>query len=99
MNCRLRFTPRAADDLLRLFGFLAERDLHAALEARTLIEKSFDFLRTFPFACRKATPEQPFLRELVIGFGHTGFVALYEIESERIVTVLAVRHQREDDLF
>lgn len=98
MNYRLRFTPRAADELQWLLDFLAERDLNAALEARMLIEKSLEFLRVFPFACRKALPEQPFLRELAIGFGDTGFVALYEIESECVITVLAVRHQREDDL-
>ena len=36
---------------------------------------------------------------MVISFGRAGYVALYEIESERTVTVLAVRHQREDDYF
>jgi len=33
----------------------------------------------------------------VIGFGDGGYVALFEIESENIVTILAVRHQREED--
>lgn len=55
-------------------------------------------LELSPFACRKAEPgNNPFLRELVIGFGATGYVALFEIESPQTVTVLAVRHQREDD--
>jgi len=39
----------------------------------------------------------PFLRELVIPFGGAGYVALFEVEDQRTVTVLAVRHQREDD--
>ena len=43
-----------------------------------------------------ATPD-PFLRELVIPFGAAGYVALFEIESNGIVSILAVRHQREDD--
>ena len=63
------------------------------------IEKAFDFLQTFPFACRKAASEQPFLREMVIEFGRAGYVALYEIEDGATVTVLAVRHQREDDFY
>ena len=37
------------------------------------------------------------LRELLIGFGAAGYVALFEIEDAQTVTVLAVRHQREDD--
>jgi plasmid stabilization system protein ParE len=37
------------------------------------------------------------LRELVISFGGAGYVALFEIEDNETVTVLAVRHQREDD--
>ena len=36
-------------------------------------------------------------RELLIGFGKDGYVALFEIEGPDTVTVLAVRHQREDD--
>lgn len=99
MTYRLRLAPRAADDLQRLFDFIAEHDLEAAKYARTAISKSFDFLRTFPFACRKASPDHPFLREMVIEFGQAGFVALYEIESSDTVTVLAVRHQREDDFY
>jgi hypothetical protein len=33
----------------------------------------------------------------VITFGANGYVALFEIEENNIVTILAVRHQREDD--
>lgn len=97
MSYRLRLTSRAADDLQRLFDFLAERDLAAAERARDTIAQAFEFLRVFPFACRKAAPEYPLMREMMIGFGRAGYVALYEIESDEIVTVLAVRHQREDD--
>ena len=41
----------------------------------------------------------PFLRELFIPFGSVGYVALFEIEGGDLVTVLAVRHQREDDYY
>lgn len=99
MTYRVRFTPRAADDLQRLFDFLAAQDLSAAERARDAIGKAVDVLQTFPFSCRKASPENPFLRELVIGFGSHGYVALFEVESSQTVTVLAVRHQREDDYF
>ena len=39
----------------------------------------------------------PFLRELLIPFGRSGYVLLFEIEDAATVTVLAVRHQLEDD--
>ena len=97
MNYKLRLTPHAADDLQRLFNFLAEHDRPSAERARQAIEKAFEFLQTFPFACRKASEEHLFLREMVIEFGSAGYVALYEIESDNTVTILAVRHQREDD--
>lgn len=97
MTYRLRLALQAADDLQRLFDFLALHDLQAAEQARFAIEKAFDFLQNFPFACRKASVEHPFLREMVIEFGQAGYVELYEIESGDTVTVLAVRHQREDD--
>lgn len=58
-------------------------------------------LRQFPFTCRRADAESEhvFLRELVVSFGNVGFVALFEIEDEAFVTIIAVRHQREDDYY
>lgn len=97
MSRKLRFTPAARADLERLYAFLAEQDVHAARRALTTIDEAWDVIRKFPFACRKASAGNPFLRELLISFGSSGYVALYEIEDEEVVTVLAMRHQREDD--
>lgn len=82
-----------------MFDFLAEQDLNAAERARAAIGQSVEILQTFPFSCRKAAPENPFLRELVISFGSSGYVALFEVEDAKTVTVLAIRHQREDDYY
>lgn len=97
MSYRVRYTKAAREDLCRLYAFLLEQDLRAARRAREAIGKSVEFLRELPFSCRKAAPDNPFLRELVIPFGATGYVALFEIEDNETVTILAVRHQREDD--
>jgi plasmid stabilization system protein ParE len=97
VSYRVRYTKAAREDLRRLFGFLIEHDVQAARRAREAIGKSVELLRDFPFTCRKAAPENPFLRELVIPFGAAGYVALFEIEDGETVTILAVRHQREDD--
>ncbi len=96
---RVRFTPEAEADLLRLFDFLLEQDLAAAEKAREAIARAIELLEVFPFSCRKALggDGNPFLRELIIPFGASGYVALFEIENRDCVTVLAVRHQREED--
>lgn len=97
MSHKVRYTQAARDDLRRLFSFLAEHDIQAAKHARKTIAASMQLLEQFPFTCRKAMGEETFLRELVIPFGSSGYVALFEIEDNETVTVLAVRHQREDD--
>lgn len=97
MNYQIRFTKVAKDDLTRLYGFLVEQDIQAAEHALDAIKKAIELLETFPFTCRKSQAGTPFLRELVISFGVSGYVALFEIEENNIVTILAVRHQREDD--
>ncbi len=99
MSFRVRFTREARDDLQRLFRFLAERDLPAARRARKAIATSIDLLTEFPWSCRKAQPGNPFVRELVIPFGGGGYVALFEIDDKDNVTLLALRHQREDDFY
>jgi plasmid stabilization system protein ParE len=97
MTFQVRYTKQARADLRRLFAYLAERDPALARKARDTIARGMDLLKDFPFTCRKAAPDTPLLRELVIRFGSNGYVALFEIENSSTVTVLAVRHQREDD--
>lgn len=97
MTYRVRYTHAARDDLKRLYRFLLDRDVDAARLALESIVKSVEMLRAFPFTCRKVDADNPFLRELLISFGASGYVALFEIEDDKNVVILAVRHQREDD--
>lgn len=97
MSYRLRYTRAARDDIRRLHAFLLERDVAAADKAVDIIIRTIDGLREFPFAARRAPGGDSFLRELVISFGSGGYVALYEIEDAKTVTILALRHQREED--
>ena len=98
----VRYSDAAREDLFRLFDFLLERAQTAedfdsaqlAVDAiRDAVERS---LSRMPFVYRKAG-DSPFLRESMIPFRGAGYVALYEIKDAAHVTVLAVRHQLEDD--
>jgi plasmid stabilization system protein ParE len=97
----VRYSAGARDDLIRLYQFLLDRastveDLEVAERALNAIGQSIDSLGRSPFIYRKAG-QSPFLRELLIPFGHSGYLALFEIEDASTVTILAVRHQLEDD--
>ncbi|MDI1245884.1 MAG: type II toxin-antitoxin system RelE/ParE family toxin [Rhodoferax sp.] len=99
----VQLSAAAADDLERLFDFILQRELDSATgdldmpeRALQAIKEGLGFLRTSPFACRKLG-ESPFIRELVISFGRSGYVALYEIVDDSTVIIGAIRHQREDD--
>ena len=98
MTFSVRFTAEAQQDIKRLYAFILERDnteYDTAQRALNAIKTGIESLKHNPFSCRKTST--PFLRELVISFGATGYVALFEIEDNQTVTVLAVRHQREED--
>ncbi len=64
---------------------------------RVVVKKAVELLNTFPYSCRKALANNPFLRALIIRFGTNGDVALFEVEAHATVPLLAVRHQREDN--
>ena len=103
MSYWVRLTREAEADLERLFDFVVERelgrtggDLGLVEQALVAIRAGVATLKTSPFTCRK-TGQSPFLRELIIPFGHSGYVALFEIVNPTDVVVSAVRHQLEDD--
>ena len=100
MSYRVRLTAEAQADLDRLYAFLLEADPAAAERALAALERGFELLGYSPFSCRKALLQNdPRWRELVVPFGRAGYVALFEIEDVRTVTICAVRHQREEDYY
>ena len=97
----VRYSASARDDLKRLDEHMLDRattvkDLDWAERAFSTIIGSVDNLGSSPFIYRKASPS-PFLRELLIPFGNSGHVALFEIEGASPVTILALRQLLEDD--
>ena len=93
----VRFTAEAQADLERLYAFLLEKDPAAARRALAAIGRGIKLLRFSPYSCRKVAMDLPRHRELLVPFGSAGYVVLLEIEPPRTVTILAARHQREDD--
>lgn len=101
MSFSVRLTREALEDLQRLEAFLVETaiqhgDFDLPLRALDAIQQEMRVLETNPYTCRKAG-SNPLERELVIPFGSSGYVALFEILSEHEVAISAIRHQREDD--
>ena len=75
--------------------FLAEKNPQAAKRAGLAIEHQFALLETEPEMGRPVD-NLPELRELIIPFGDSGYVALYRhAVNTDSVYVLAFRHQKE----
>ncbi|MGH8666781.1 MAG: type II toxin-antitoxin system RelE/ParE family toxin [Burkholderiales bacterium] len=92
---RIVYSENALGNIERAFEFLAEHDPGIAAEAVEAIRHAVDMLGAHPFVGRRVEGE---LRELVISFGRTGYVALYRyLSSYDVVRILAIRHQRELD--
>lgn len=102
MSFDVLISPEAQDDLARLFTYLLDRaetleDLDQAEDAMMALRSCvLNQLAVTPYSFRKAG-KSPTRRELIVPFGASGYVVLYEIASASSVVVLAVRHQREED--
>lgn len=94
---QVRLSARAQSDISRLHAFLLEKDLAAAKRAVLAIREALMPLKRSHMIGRPVE-DQDDLRELVIDFGSTGYLALYRFEpSFDVVTILAIKHQREND--
>lgn len=92
---RLIITEGAAKGLERCRQFLVEKNSLVARRAGQAINQQFAVLEDNPHIGRPL-PELPELRELIIAFGDSGYVALYRYEpADSAVYVLAFRHQKE----
>jgi plasmid stabilization system protein ParE len=94
-------SPEAQEDFERLQDFwIQAAGPDVADRAIATVLKALEVLSIFPHSCRKASTRSFNLvcRELVIPFGSSGYLALFEIQEEHSrVAVLAVKHQRESD--
>lgn len=87
------YSKRALDHIERAFQFLRDKNSDAARNAVTAIQSAVENLTAHPLVGRRLEGE---LRELIISYGHSGYVALYRfVISTDEVRILAIRHQRE----
>ena len=87
------YSKRSLEHIERAFGFLLEQNPGAALNAVVAIQSAVETLATHPLLGRRVHGD---LRELIISYGDTGYVALYRFVVRRDeVRVLALRHQRQ----
>ena len=92
---RVTVTPGAVSGLERCRRLLAEKNPRAARRAADTIKKAFATLADYPEIGRPY-PQEPGLRELLVAFGDSGYVALYRHDAaEDAVFILAFRHQKE----
>ena len=90
---RIELAPKIALDFERILGHLQSFGVAEATARIQGIIAAIDVLARSPMIGRPATGK---LRELVIGRGVRGYVALYHYdELLDVAFVLAIRHQRE----
>lgn len=86
-------SARAIENLEHALRLLLAENSDAATSSAEAVESAIDTLAAHPLIGRRIEGD---LRELVISFGTTGYVALYRfVVQEDTVRVLALRHQRE----
>jgi len=87
------YSARSLAHIERAFQFLRDKNPAAAHDAVLGIQSAVDSLAAHPLIGRRIEGE---LRELVISYGQTGYVALYRfVVLQDEVRILAIRHQRE----
>jgi plasmid stabilization system protein ParE len=83
------YSARALEQLERAFQFLRDQHPDAAPAAVTAIQSAIDNLAAHPLVGRRIAGE---VRELVISYGRTGYVALYRfVVARQEVRILAIR--------
>ncbi len=91
---QVRYAPGALRDLQRLHEFLKLRNPTAARRAGETIRETVQVLGHQPGLGRPIEDMPDEYREWVIKYGDSGYLARYRMDDD-IVTILAVRHQKE----
>ncbi|MEJ0005510.1 MAG: type II toxin-antitoxin system RelE/ParE family toxin [Steroidobacteraceae bacterium] len=88
------YSARSLVHIERAFQFLREKNPAAAMDAVIAVQSAVENLAAHPLIGRRIEGE---VRELVISYGQTGYVATLSVCGCRKMKwrILAIRHQRE----
>ena len=87
------YSARSLKHIERIFKFQLDESPVAAIAAVAAIQSAVDNLAPHPLIGQRVEGE---IRELIISYGQTGYVALYRfVVPQDAVRILALRHQRE----
>jgi plasmid stabilization system protein ParE len=87
------YSANAVENIERGIQFLREKNPEVAIASAAAIRSAVENLAHHPLIGRRVEGD---LRELVISYGATGYIALYRFDIQRDqIRVLALRHQRE----
>lgn len=87
------YSERALENLAHAFEFLLAENPETALAAADAVQSAVDNLAAHPLVGGRVEAD---IRELVISFGATGYIALYRfVVQQDEVRLLALRLQRE----
>ena len=87
------YSARSLGHLERAFEFLRTENPGAAVAAADAIQSAVEHLGAHPLLGRRIHGD---IRELVISYGATGYIALYRfLVPQDEIRILAIRHQRE----
>jgi plasmid stabilization system protein ParE len=88
-------TPPAALGMIRCRQFLTRKNRQASIKASKVIKHHLALLSADPHIGRLVS-DSPYLRELVIAFGSSGYVAFYRYDPKSlIIPILSFKHQKE----
>ncbi|MEZ5726612.1 MAG: type II toxin-antitoxin system RelE/ParE family toxin [Burkholderiaceae bacterium] len=103
MTFTVTLLQEALEDLRRLEDFAIARELASETPDWTTAQRALDAIREgmrllswSPYTCRRAELGNGRSRELIVPFGGSGYIVLFEIIGNNVI-VGAVRHQREED--
>jgi plasmid stabilization system protein ParE len=94
MSYLVVWSPKAIEDVERAYQFLASKSIEAAKAMAAGILQKAEILENSPEAGRPANDLEAEHRELIVPFGASGYVLLYEVYNENVI-VLALKHQKE----
>ncbi len=87
------YSDAAFADFERLIEFLLDASPSSVKEIVASIQSAILILADHPLVGRK---RDAFRRELIISYGHSGYVAMYRYEAAHdVVRILRIKHQRE----